>query len=92
MKGKSLRQFIDDLYYNTETEFILNGERYMIAGWLNEDGTYTLSLSVFGNGQKEIFQHTARDRHDCVEAFEKSRLFDDKSIYEIEKDIVVECG
>lgn len=92
MKGKTLRQFIDDLYYNAETEFILNGEQYMIEGWLNEDGTYTLSLSAFGTGQKELFQHTARNRRDCVEAFEKSRLFDGKSIYDIEKDIVVECG
>ena len=55
MKGKTLRQFIDDLYYNAEMEFIFNGKKYIISGWLNEGDTYTVALYSIEENSQELF-------------------------------------
>lgn len=66
MKGKALRQFIDDLYYNAETEFIFNGKKYIISGWLNEDETYTVVLySIEENSQELFFLYLALASRGC---------------------------
>ena len=92
MKGKTLRQFIDDLHYNAETEFILHNTKYIISGWTNEDGTYTLSLNTISENGNALFGHTAKSRDECVDAFVNAKVFDNKNIYDVEKDIIVLYG
>ena len=41
MTGKTFTEFMDDLAYNPEMEFMFRGERYMISGYLTRD-QYTL--------------------------------------------------
>ena len=37
MTGKTFTEFMDDLAYNPEMEFMFRGERYMISGYLTRD-------------------------------------------------------
>ena len=92
MKGKTLRQFIDDLYYNAEMEFIFNGKKYIISGWLNEDETYTAALYLIEENSQELFSCTSRSRQEVVETFEVAKIFDGRTIYDVEKNIIVTYG
>ena len=92
MKGKTLRQFIDDLYYNAETEFIFNGKKYIISGWLNEDDTYTVALYSIEINSQELFYCTSRLRQEVVETFEAAKIFDGRTIYDVEENITVTYG
>ena len=82
----------DDLYYNAETEFIFNDKKYIISGWLNEDGTYTVALYSIEENSQELFSCTSRSRQDVVETFETAKIFDNRTIYDVEKDITVTYG
>ena len=92
MKGKTLRQFIDDLYYNAETEFILDGKKYIISGWLNEDDTYTVALYSIEENSRELFSCTSGSRQEVVESFEAAKIFDNRTIYDVERNITVTYG
>ena len=92
MKGKTLRQFIDDLYYNAETEFIFNGKKYIISGWLNEDETYTVALYSIEENSQELFSCTSGSRPEIVKTFEVAKIFDGRTIYDVEKNIIVTYG
>lgn len=92
MKGKTLRQFIDDLYYNVEMEFIFNGKKYIISGWLNEDDTYTVALYSIEKNSQELFSYTSGSRQEVVENFEAAKVFDGRTIYDVEKNITVIYG
>lgn len=92
MKGKTLRQFIDDLYYNAEMEFIFNGKKYIISGWLNEGDTYTVALYSIEENSQELFSCTSRSRQEVVENFETAKVFDGRTIYDVEKNITVIYG
>lgn len=92
MKGKSLREFVDDLYCNAETEFIFDGTTYIVEGWLNADGTYTIELNVVGENARKLFGHTSTSRREVVAAFESAKIFGGKTIYDVEKNISVLYG
>ena len=93
MLGNDLNEFIDDLYHNPEKEISFRGKRYMIAGYINETGElYTLEVYTIEKASKELFKHTSKVRYECVEQFEVAKIFDGKTIYEVEKDIEVLFG
>lgn len=92
MQGKTLRQFIDDLYYNAEMEFIFNDKKYIISGWLNEDETYTVALYSIEENSKELFSCTSGSRQEVVETFEAAKIFDGRTIYDVEENIIVTYG
>lgn len=92
MKGKTLRQFIDDLYYNAETEFIFNDKKYIVSSWLNEDDTYTVALYSIEENSQELFSCTSRSRQEVVETFEAAKIFGSRTIYDVEKNITVTYG
>lgn len=93
MKGNTLNEFINDLYYNPEKEILFHNKRYMLSGFVDATGEiYTLEVYTIGEECKTVFEHTARARHECVAAFEKAKIFDEKTIYEAESDIEVLYG
>lgn len=93
MKGNTLNEFMDDLYHNPEKEIVYNGKRYMIAGYVNElCDLYTLEVCAIEKDGRELFKSTSKIRCECVEQFEKAKIFDGKTIYEAEKDIEVLFG
>ncbi|MBQ7629698.1 MAG: hypothetical protein IJS81_05740 [Selenomonadaceae bacterium] len=80
------------MYYNAETEFIFNGKKYIISGWLNEDDTYTVALYSIEENSQELFSFTSGSRQEVVETFEATEIFDGKTIYDVEKNIIVTYG
>lgn len=93
MIGNNLNEFIDDMYHNPEKEIRYCKKRYMIVGYINETGElYTLEVYIVEKECKELFKFTSKKRYECVEAFEKAKIFNGKNIYEAEKDIEVIFG
>ena len=90
MNGKAISDFISDLYYNSETEFVYQNKRYIISGYI-DDSEYTLELYNVSQ-VKRLFKMTDISREKCVEAFEEAPIFNGKTIYEVEKDITVLYG
>ncbi|MCI1268770.1 MAG: hypothetical protein LKG21_02560 [Ruminococcus sp.] len=90
MNGKSISDFISDLYYNPEIEFVYQDMRYMVSGYM-ENNEYTLEL--FNISQDNcLFKMTDVSRIKCIEAFEEALIFNGKTIYDVEKDITVLYG
>ncbi|MGN0656295.1 MAG: hypothetical protein ACI4KR_05845 [Ruminiclostridium sp.] len=90
MNGKAISDFISDLYYNSETEFVYQNMRYIISGYI-DNSEYTLELYNMSQ-DKSLFKMTDISREKCVEAFEEAPIFNGKTIYEVEKDITVLYG
>lgn len=90
MKGKPIGDFISELYYNAEIEFLYKDERYMISGYI-ENCKYTLEVFCITQ-DKSIFNVSDDKRERCIEKFEETKIFDGKTIYEVEKDITVLYG
>lgn len=90
MKGKEIGNFISELYYNAEIEFVYIDERYMISGYIKDD-KYELEVCCISRDQS-IFNVSDDERERCVEKFEEAAIFDGKTIYEVERDITVLYG
>lgn len=90
MNGKSIGDFISELYYNAEIEFIYMDERYMISGYIKND-KYELEVFCISRN-KSIFSVADDNRERCIEKFEEAAIFDGKTIYEVEMDITVLYG
>ena len=90
MKGKSLNEFIEGLYYNAEMEFIYKGKQYLITGYLSGED-YTIEMTDIKDG-KEIFSTSDQSRQTCVATFEKARIFGGLTIFEAEDEIEVLYG
>lgn len=100
MKGNTIDMFISDLCANggPEKEFIYSNKYYIIqADNKNDDKTY-LRLDIYACEQKEAGEYietiwfAGESLRLCVEAFEKAKLFEGKTIYDVEKDIEVLFG
>lgn len=92
MIGKKLYEFIDALYFNPEMEFTYCGKRYLISGYVESDGVYTLRVDTIEYDSQELFLYKSISRQECVEKFECAKIFDGKDVYEVEKEITVEYG
>ena len=90
MNGNTIDEFINSLFINCDKEFLCKDKRYMLQGWLNKDGTYTLRMNEISEESPVVFLVTNKDRAYCVQKFEEALLFDGKTIYDAEDDITVE--
>lgn len=101
MKGNSLNDFMNDLYDNggPEKEFTYRDQYFIIQCEATADksnqvlrvDTYKLQVDEAGDFIKTFF-FSGATLAECVEAFEKAKIFDGKTIYEAEKDIEVLFG
>jgi hypothetical protein len=55
-------------------------------------GLYTLEVTLYDSKIYELFNHSSNNRQECVEAFEKAKIFDGMTIYEAESEIEVIFG
>ncbi len=93
MIGNTLKEFMDDLYNNPEKELVYRGKRYAVTGFVDTTGEfYTLEVCTIEIESKTLFAFGSNQRSKCIEAFEKAKIFDGKTIYEAEKDIEVLFG
>ena len=92
MTGRSISEFITELYNNPEMKFIYHDQRYMISGYVDSsDDIYTLELWNISTNRL-VFKYSDKFREKCVEQFEDSKLFDERTIYEAEDEINVQYG
>ena len=94
MKGNDLNQFIDDLYSmgGPEKEFIYKGKSYFLESANIGNNTIEMVMfQCFGKGEY-IFRCTGKDFAECARQFEKAKIFDGKTIYEVENEIEVVYG
>ena len=92
MIGKKLSEFITELYNNPEIKFIYCDERYIISGFVDStEEFYTLELSSISHNNL-LFSETNVSREHCVERFEKAKIFNDRTKYDIESKIEVLYG
>ena len=94
MKGNSLNEFIDDLYSmgGPEKEFLYKDKRYFLQCEAIDGNVIEMVIFQCFGRQEYIFRHKGKTFAECVEAFEKAKIFDGKTIYEAEKDIEVLFG
>ena len=57
MKGNTLNEFINDMYYNPEKEISYCGKRCMVTAYVNKTGElYTLEVYTIEKDCKELFK------------------------------------
>lgn len=97
MIGMTINEFIDKIYYGSEIEFILDNTTYFIQGYKQANEFYlTVDYWNKSDGTEPehdyLFSVHCITPQECVNKFIKAKLFKNKTIYEVEKDIVVTFG
>ena len=92
MRGKTLSEFIDSLYINPEMEIEYSNNKFLISGYKDDDNSYVLRVDTIATSSEQIFFAKNSDVQKCVDAFENAKIFDDKTIYEVEDKITVLYG
>ena len=90
MKGITVSDFINNLYSNCDMEFLYKNNRYMIESWVDRDEIYSIRMFEISANCPVLFSVCNKDRAICVNAFEGAKLFDGKTIFEIDDEITVE--
>lgn len=87
MINGDLKEFVDGLYYGDERAFTYNSQKFFIQGYLTE-GKPTLYLDRWEPPSSEyIWKMAGNDKKYPVEEFLKAKIFDNKTFYEIEKEV-----
>ncbi len=103
MKGLTFNELYDKLYYGADIELHFNNWYYMInCGWeINSTPKYHI-IEVIKSDQpfyeqkaepktwEEVYSKRMEDGNESIESFLKALIFDNKSFYDIENEIVIE--
>lgn len=92
MINGDVNEFIDGLYYGDERFFLYEGNKYFLQGYC-VDGKPMLELYVIENPAVDFEWHMISHNNEYpVKMFENAKIFNNKSFWEIEKEIEwVEC-
>ena len=97
MTGMTMKEFVDKIYYGSEIEFKLYEITYFIQGYKQDSEFYlTVDYWMKSDGTEAehdyLFSVHCSTAQECVDKFTNAKLFHNKTIYEVEKDIVVLYG
>ena len=95
MRGNSLREFIDDLLTTggPEKEFTFRHKRFFLETvYHSENGQYELYVDLIEGANDTRFSFWGKTFWECVNKFEKAKIFDGLNIYEAEQEITVLFG
>ena len=73
-------------------EFEYAGKKNLASGYRNDNNEYLLRVDTIESASCQIFFVQDADIQKCVEAFEQTRLFDGRTIYEAHDEITVIYG
>ena len=95
MVGMTLTEFAEKLSCGTEIEFQFNETTYFVQGYFT--GTeYALTLDQWSNNsptnESYLLDIRRKSPIECADAFFEAAVFDGKTLYEIEHDILVKFG
>ena len=91
MIGGNARDFVDYIYYGQELWFIYDGTKYFLEGSSRDDINLELMLCQIQKNGK-IWWWTGNTKNFPVEEFLSAPVFNNKTFWEVEKDITwVDC-
>ena len=92
MINGDLNEFIDSLNYGCEMYFVFQNTKYFIQGWYKDQIAYLVLDNQDIPFEGYIWEYKAKTMKECAIAFLKTKLFDNKTFYEVEREITwVDC-
>lgn len=97
MIGMTINEFMDKIYYGSEIEFQLGKVTYFIQGY-KKNNKFHLTVDYWNktDGTEPehdyLFSIQCSTSQECVEEFTTAKIFEGKTIYEVEKNIKVLYG
>ena len=95
MKGSTLAEFINDLRTmgGPEKEFTFRDKRYFLET-IRQKETGLLEMYIFEVSDTDpiIARFFGKDFGECTDKFEEAKIFDGKTIYDVEDEIEVLFG
>lgn len=95
MKGSTLAEFINDLRTmgGPEKEFTFRDKRYFLET-IRQKETGLLEMYIFEVSDTDpiIARFFGKDFNECTDKFEEAKIFDGKTIYDVEDEIEVLFG
>ncbi|MCR5359283.1 MAG: hypothetical protein K6E55_05295 [Thermoguttaceae bacterium] len=95
MKGSTLAEFINDLRTmgGPEKEFTFRDKRHFLETTFHED-TQMSEMYIFEirDNNPIIARFFGKDFDECTDQFEEAKIFDGKTIYDVEDEIEVLFG
>ncbi len=96
MIGLNMDEFYNALYYGADIDFKFGSFFYHINAGVEENGKYGITAYKFDKHPDEIptfydeiYNSFNINKTECVDSFLSAKLFDGKSIYDIEQSIEV---
>lgn len=97
MKGMSIGDFMNKVYFGDEIEFTIGDTTYFIQGF-QKDNKYVLTVDYWNKADGTETEHDYLFSIKCdtpneiLSHFEEAPIFNGKTIYDVEKDITVLYG
>ena len=97
MINGNISEFVDNLYYGTEMYFTYNNKKYFVQGWVKEGSHYLIldydyETEVYDPSDSKcnrvIWEYSSKDAGECVKAFLDAPLWDGRTFYEAEKEMM----
>lgn len=81
--------FIDELYYGQEHTFIFNGGKYMVQGYITDDNRRKIEMFSYDLETPDFYwvAYSKLEEEFPVKEFEKAKLFNGKTFWEVEQEI-----
>lgn len=96
MKGITMSEFYNALFYGTDIDFKYSSFYYHINAGTENDGKHGITVFKFDKHPDEtptfydeIYNVSHSDTAECIDFFLSAKLFENRSIYEIEQDVEV---
>ncbi len=92
MINGDVNYFVEMLSMGCELNFLYKGKEYMVQGWHQRDGLYTIVLETelpddFPPDQDYMWQKIDTEMEACAEAFLAAPIWDGKTFWEVESEI-----
>ena len=86
------REFIDGLHYGDERFFIYKGQKYFIQGYFVDENPMLEVYILVPSDSTFKWQAVSKDNTYPVAEFESAQIFDNKSFWDVEKEMEwVDC-
>ncbi len=96
MKGLSMNEFYNALFYGADIDFKYGSMYYHINAGVEHNGKHGITVFKFDKHPDEtpsiydeIYNVSHGDTAECVETFLNAKLFECRSIYEIESNVEI---
>lgn len=95
MIGMTFNKFYDLLYYGADIDLMYDSKYYHISCGYDEKGhsirmyLYDKSPDEHGCYSEDIYDSSNKNTEACIEQFLRTKLFDEKSIYDVCDDVKI---